>query len=301
MEIHFKDFIDYNKRIGKLLIFGVEGSGKTLLLTQIAIGKMLHGFEDCLKSYEQTDYYNSLGMHLDKNYEHCCFSNFDIKCLNTYMPDRRSYVCDPFKLGFFRDDYETDFYPPETLFVITEGFNYFNAYMYDKYHPTFISYLKTSRQAKIDWAVDSQELGDFCTKFRRICNRFIYLEKKTEEIKNIKGEVVGHKLFVVEWNAYRDVAVFEKTTKKQNCKEYTLILDQSIYGCYDTEFCKYLHIKGRENQKYHIEHHPEIKSIADIENNNVINFTPPPGFLLSSSKSKKQSRNDDFDDDIAEF
>lgn len=300
MEIYFKDFINYEKRIGKMLIFGIEGTGKTLLLTAIAIGKMLHGWSDCVKSYEHVDYYNSLGLHLSKNYEHCCFSNFDIKCLHTNMPDRRSYVVDPFRLGFFREDYNTDFYPPESLLCITEGFNYFNAYMYEKFHPTFISFLKTLRQARMDMVVDSQEIGDLCTKFRHICNRFIYLEKQTEPILNVKGEIVGHRLFVVEWNNYRDVDVFENSTKRQNCKEYELILDSVIFGCYDTEFCKYLHIKGRENQDFHIEHFPDVKSIEDIENSDIINFTPPPGFLNVKEKSSKPVDNINFED-LEEF
>lgn len=295
MEVQFDDFIDYNNRIGKILIFGVEGSGKTLLLTRIAIGKMLHGFDDCIKSYNQTDYYNSLGMRLMKNYEHCCFSNFDIKCVNTHIPDRRSYVVDPFRLGFYRDDYETDFYPPESLLCITEGFNYFNAYMYNKFHSSFISFLKTLRQARMDMVVDSQELGDFCTKFRHICNRFIFLDKKVEEIKNLKGQVIGHKFFVVEWTNYRDVDVFESSAIRQNCKEYTLIVNGLVYGSYDTEFCKFLHIKGRQNQQYHIEHFPEIRSVEDIENSTIINFSPPEGFLTNNKACKQEVLND-FED-----
>lgn len=300
MEIHFKDFIDYDKRLGKTLIVGLEGTGKTLLLSRIAIGKMLHGFEDCAKSYVQTDYYNSLGMHFSKNYKHCCFSNFDIKCVNTIMPDRKSYVVDPFRLGFFREDYETDIVPPEALVCITEGFNYFNAYMYNKFHPTFIAYLKTCRQARIDFVSDSQEFGDFCTKFRQICTRFIYLEKETEPVYDAKGKLVNHKLFVVEWNNYRDVNVFVKTNKRQNCKEYELLLDMPCWGAYDTEFCKYLHLKGRQSQDYRIEHHPEIKSVDDIESSSVINFTPPTGFL-STVSSGKRGKDEDLDDDMDEY
>lgn len=301
MEKQFDDFIDYTKRIGKMLIFGVEGSGKTLLLVAIAIGKMMHGWEDCVKSYEQVDYYNSLGLHFSKNYDHLCFANLDIKCLGTTIPDRRSYIVDPFRLGFYRDEYDTDILPPEALVCITEGFNYFNAYMYDKFHPTFISFLKTLRQARMDMVCDSQELGDFCTKFRHICNRFIFLEKKTEPIFNIKGEIVGHKLFVVEWNNYRDVDVFESSAKRQNCKEYTLILNTVIYGCYDTEFCKFLHLKGREQQDFKIEHFPDVKSIDDIENSNCINFTPPTGFLSNSQKQKPVKAVDDLFNDIEEY
>lgn len=300
MDLHFKDFINYDKRIGKMLIVGLEGTGKTLLLSRIAIGKMLHGFEDCVKSYGQTDYYNSLGMHLSKNYQHCCFSNFDIKCVNTIIPDRKSYVVDPFRLGFFREDYETDFYPPESLFCITEGFNYFNAYMYNKFHPTFIGYLKTGRQARIDMCADSQEFGDFCTKFRQICSRFIYLEKETEPIFDAKGILVNHRLFVVEWKNYRDVNVFLKNGTRQNCKTYELLLDMPCWGSYDTEFCKYLHLKGRERQDYRIEHHPEIRSIDDIESASVINFTPPAGFL-SATTNVKNRKNEDLEEDLDEY
>lgn len=301
MEKHFKDFIDYDKHIGKILIVGLEGTGKTLLLSRIGIGKQLHGFEDCVKSYAITDYYNSLGMHLSKNYNHCCFSNFEIKCVNTIMPDRKSYVVDPFRLGFFRDDYETDFFPPETLHCITEGFNYFNAYMYNKFHSTFISYLKTGRQAHISFAVDSQEFGDFCTKFRQICNRFIYLDKEVEHVYDSKGNLSNHKLFVVEWRSYRDVNVFMKTGKRQNCEEYVLYLDMPCFGSYDTEFCKYLHLKGRENQDYRIEHHPVIHTLEDIESNSIINFSPPDGFLYSSNQKKNFVEDEEDSDDDMPF
>lgn len=42
MKIKFKDFIDYNKRVGKMIVSGLEGAGKTLLLARIGVGKMLH-------------------------------------------------------------------------------------------------------------------------------------------------------------------------------------------------------------------------------------------------------------------
>ena len=115
--IKFKDFINYEKRIGKMIITGVEGSGKTMLLTRIGVGKMLHGQQDCWKSYDVVDEYNAMGFNFSKNYEHLAFSNIDMNCAGTYIPDRKVYRCSPYRIGLFDEDFETIPYPPYSLFV----------------------------------------------------------------------------------------------------------------------------------------------------------------------------------------
>lgn len=305
-EIHFKDFINYDKPIGKMLIVGItEGAGKTLLLTRICIGKMLHGLEDCYKSYAWVDDYNKLGYKFSKNYEHLCFTNFNINCLGTTIPDRKTYVCDFYRIGYFDPNYYTDFYPPGSLFGMTEAKNYLDSYLWKMFPRRFVSWLKTMRQARYDMVADTQVSTDICTAYKRICGRFIYLYKACEEILDSKGNLKGHKLYVIEWNDYRDVELFEKSTKKQNCKEYVLIIDDvegGLYDNYDSYYCRFLHLKGRENQDFRIEHFPEIKTIEDIEYfSENFGFEMPEDFLKTKHLNKEKEKDIDNFEDIDEL
>ena len=297
-ELKFEDFINYDKRIGKMLIAGDEGTGKTLLLCKIGKGKMLHGFWDCCKSYDEVNEYNRLGYNFSKNYEHLCFANFDINCKGTEIPGRRVYSFNPYRLGFYDPNYITDFFPPFSLFCMTEGKNFLDSYEWNKFPNRYVSWLKTMRQARYDMVVDSQAFGDICTAYKKITNRFIYLHKECEEIKDGKGNVVGHKLFVFEFKHLRDVEYFERTTKKQNCDEYILIInDDFLYRNYDSRYCKYLHLKGRENQDFRIKHFPEIKTLDDVDNfAEEFGYTVPEGFYKSKNKDKKS-----LDDDLNEL
>ncbi|MBQ8207038.1 MAG: hypothetical protein IJZ77_06200 [Bacilli bacterium] len=287
MQKSFKDFINFNKRIGKMIISGDEGFGKTLLLVRIAIEKMMNGILDCPKSWEIVDKYNEYGFSFSKNYDHLLFSNFPINCQGTEIPNRENYVVNPFKLGYYDENYETDIFPPYTLMCITEGKIYFDAYEWEKFPMRFVSYIKTMRQAYLDLVVDTQYFGDICTPLRRITNRFIYLTKECEPIKDSKGNVVGHKLFVIEWKNNRDVELFEKTSKKVNCEEYELIIDMCVFDNYDSHFCKFLHLVGRALQDFRIEHFPKIRTIEDIENFcKEFGYTPPENFYKSNKKKK---------------
>ena len=270
-----------------MIISGEEGTGKTLLLTMIAIGKMLHGIQDCWKSYKEVDKYNKLGFHFSKNYKHLCFSNIDINCLGTYIPDRKVYRCNPYRLGLFDKLFKTDFFPPYSLFCITEAYNVFNAYLYNKFRDSFKGFIKTSRHGKYDMVLDTQYFGDICTIFRRICNRFIYLHDDVEMIKDREGIVVGHKLHVTEWTSNRDVEYFESSSNKKNCKEYELMIHKCLFKNYDTEFCKYLHLLGRENQDFLIENFKKIEKIDDLDNfGEEFGMTPPDGFFMGGRKNE---------------
>jgi len=309
MQIKFRDFINYDKRIGKMIISGDEGCGKTLLLTRIGIGKMLNGLNDCFKSFKIVDEYNKLGYQFTKRYEHLCFSNFDIKCVGTSIPNRKVYSFNPYRLGLYDKKYHTDFYPPFTLFCMTEGKNYLDAYLWDKYPQRFVSFLKTMRQARYDMVVDTQYFADICTPFRRITNRFIYLYKECEEIRDTNGLLIGHKLFVYEFSKNRDIELFERTAHKQNCIEYELIIDDvenGLYNNYDSYYCRLLHLRGRYGQDFNIKTFPVIKSVDDIEQYaEEFGFDMPEGYL--KTKSTKTKDKDDVmsslpnDDDFSQY
>ena len=296
----FKDFINYDKRIGKMIICGDEGSGKTLLLTAILVGKMLHGLEDCWKSYEVVDEYNSLGMNLSKNYDHLAFSNFPVNCKETNIPMRKVYRCNPYRLGLFDKLFPTDFFPPYTLFGITEGYNVFNSYLFNKFRDGFKGFIKTSRHGKYDMVIDTHTFGDICTLFKKICNRFIYLQNEVEHIKDKEGNVCGHRFSVIEWKHLRDVEVFERTTKKQNCEEYTLEVDKCYFENYDTEYCKYLHLIGRKHQDFLVENFSDFSSVEEFEDLlEEFGMVAPDGFFLGKGNKKVVEEIEEDDEDVS--
>ena len=127
---------------------------------------------------------------------------------------------------------------------------------------------------------------------------FIFLYKECEHIYNSKGERIGHKLFVREFKRWQDAEKYDQTLKIENCEEYELIIDLDMFPCYDSKFCRYLHLYGRELQDYVIEHFPDIKDLDDVEelvkNYGII---PPDGFFKTKKvENKPKKENVSFDD-----
>ena len=83
------------------LIFGPRGRGKDLLCTKFGLEKMLNNLDELYYSKENVSYFNSLGYNFTTNYEHLLFSNIEINCSGTYIPMRKSYVLNPYKLGLY--------------------------------------------------------------------------------------------------------------------------------------------------------------------------------------------------------
>lgn len=284
----FDKFIDYDNRIGKMVVTGVEGSGKTMLLARIAIGKMLHGLQDCWKSYEKVEEYNSLGFNFSTNYEHLLFSNFDINCSGTIIPDRVNYKCNPFRLGLFTLNYDTDFYPPGALFCLTEGYNFLNSQLYDMFPESFKGWMRTCRQFDYDIVVDCHSFMDIFNQFRKLTTRFIHLYKKVEEIKNSHGQVVDHRLYVREFSNNVDAERYEQThIVDKSCKEYELTLGLFMYPCYDTTQCRYLHLEGRVDDDFTIEHSSPVTSVEDLTNiGEKMGILPPEGFFVNKYSNR---------------
>lgn len=293
MVVKFDDFIDYDKRIGKMIITGVEGAGKTMLLARIAIGKMLHGMEDCWKSYDRVEEYNALGFNFSTEYEHLLFSNFDINCAGTNIPDRVNYKCNPYRLGLFSPNYDTDFYPPYSLLCIMEGYNFLNSQMYDMFPENFKGWMRTCRQAGYDIVVDSHSFMDIFNQFRKLTKRFIHLYKEVEEIKDFEGNVIDHKLFIREFTNYVDAEKYENGSVVHNYKEYELRLGMFMYPCYDTEQCRYLHLEGREEQDFTIKQSSPVTSVEDLDHiGEKMGILPPEGYFVGKYQRGKSSKQD---------
>lgn len=302
MRIEFDKFMDLSKRQGKILICGEEGAGKTLLSTYIGVQKMLRGLEDCWKSFERVDEYNALGYHFSKNYEHLVFSNYDINCSDTHIPSFRSYVVDPFRIGLHCEDYYTDLFPAYSFFIITEGQIVFNSHKWANIRPEIRRYWETSRQADIELIVDTNQPNLVYNGIRGLFNRIFYLYQKTEPIYDKNNVCVGHKLFIKEFKRYQ---WFDQYMENHNenlvFQTYELILRKCMYENYDSKQCRYLHLKGRKDQDYTIEHFPEISTVEDVENFvDTFGMVDPDGYYISGNKNLNKNVKkveDDIDDE----
>lgn len=284
-----EEFINVNDRAGKILVFGLEGSGKTLLLSAIAIQKMLNCQMDILDSYSKVDELNSMGYSFSQDYEHLVFSAFiKINCSGTNIPDLESYKLNPFKLGLSMPDYETDFYPPGAWFFIPECQRVFNSYMQDYLRPEVSAMFETSRQAGYSLIMDCQRPMLIAKNIRDITNRFIRLYKPCTHELDKDGNVCGHNLYVHEFHSNKDVEVWDSTGVEQNYEEYTLHLTKCYFDNYDSYFFRYFHLKGRSEQDFTIEKWPDITDIDDVEAlTDEAGMTPPEGYYKKKSDLKK--------------
>ncbi len=293
MEKTFKEFIDVSKPIGKIFICGLEGFGKTLLLSTIAVQCMLNGMNDCFKSFDVVDRYNNYGFKFTKNYDHVVFVAFiGINCAGTAIPDRVSYDFDPFHFALFCDDYDTDIYPPYSRLFVPEGQRVWPSYKAEQIRSEVYGNMETGRQAKFDLVFDAQRLMMVAKPIRDLCNRIIILEKKIEEIKDMSGKCVGHRLYIVEFGSNKEA---EQFVNNPNCKlgeHYTLRIDKCMYENFLSEYFEFMHLIGREEQDFRIVQHKEIETIEDI--NNMTSILMPEGYLVNSKTKKKKVENDDI-------
>ena len=299
-EKSFDEFIDVSKQFGKMLIIGLEGFGKTLLLSAIAVKVMLNGLNDCYKSYDVVDRYNNLGFNFSKDYEHLCFVAFiEINCKGTDLPSRVSYDFDPFHFALFCDDYETDIYPPYASLFVPECQRVWPSYKAEQIRPEVYGNMETGRQAKFNLVMDAQRLMMVAKPVRDLCNRIIRLDKKCEEIKNSKGEVVGHRLYIIEFNSNADAESYVNNGVKKNCEEYILRIDRCHYENFLSEYFEFMHLIGREEQDFRVVSHKEIESVEDI--NEMTSILMPEGYLVSKYKKKDKqtdsSNDDNFEDE----
>lgn len=303
MRISFDKFMDLSKRQGKVLICGEEGAGKTLLSTYIGIQKMLRGLQDCWKSYQQVDEYNALGYNFSKNYEHLVFSNYDINCFGTRIPSFRSYVLDPFRVGLFCSEYETDLLPPYAFLTVTEAQIAFNSHKWASIRPEVRRFWETSRQADIELIADTNQPNLVYDGVRKLFNRVIYLYQNVVEILDRDKIVVGHKLFIKEFRNYKLLEKYSETNNENLVlKTYELILRKCVYKNYDSKQCRYIHLKGRKDQDYRIEHFPEIESIEDVENfAKTFGAVAPDDYYLNSKANSKNNLNDEVVEQSEEF
>lgn len=283
MEKTFEEFLNVEDRIGKMLICGLEGYGKTLLLSYIAVEKMLIGQKECWKSWDVIDKYNQLGYNFSKDFEHLVFVAFiSVNCAGTKIPTRVSYDLDPFRMGLYDNDFDTDIYPPYSTLFIPEAQTVFNSYRQNAMRSAFFRYFETSRQARLSLVLDCQRPILIAKNVRDLVNRFIILTKPVEHLKNDKGEVIGHKLFIVEFKSNVALEAWIKTGNKVNGEEYTLVLNRKTFDNYDSYFFEYLHLKGREDQDFRIVERNSVTSVDDVEE--LIGMEAPEGFYKTSCK-----------------
>lgn len=271
------------------LIFGPRGRGKDLLCTKFGLEKMLNNLDELYYSKENVNYFNSLGYNFTTNYDHLLFSNIEINCSGTYIPMRKSYVLNPYKLGLYDKDHKTDLLPPYSLGIISEAQRVFNSYLAKKFRDSFFAFFETSRHYGLDFILNCQRPILIAPNVREIIDEFMYIEK-LEHKTDICGNVVGHIWHIIEWTDWQSLSAFLRTGNLTNCKKYIIENNKCLFENYDSYFFRYLHLKGRKKQDFKIEHFPSISSIEDIERfGDVFGLNMPLDFL----KSKETEFNEE--------
>ncbi len=296
---NFNEVFDLNKRLGKILIAGEEGSGKTLLSVCIAVGRMLRGPIDCWKSYERVEEFNKLGYKFSTDYEHLVFSNFEINCEGTKIPTFKNYDVDPFRIGLYCDEYQFDLFPPGTEFHLTEAHLIFNAYMWQYVRPEVTGYWTTTRQYDINLVADTNQPNKIVNTVRELFNRIFHLYDEVEHIFE-KGVCVGHKFKVLEFRNNMTYTQYLKTGKEDNCKKYHLLVNVCRWNNYFHDRCKILHLKGREFEDFCIRQFKPVESIEDVEAlSDSFGVIAPEGYYRKLSDfSKKKDKK--FEEELEE-
>ena len=275
-----------------IVVFGKRGAGKDLLCTHFAIPHMLNGMEECFSSYNEVDYYNSLGYKFSKNYKHLVFSNYEINCSGTSIPNRRSYMCNPFRVGLYSGDYKTDLFPPGSLFVWTEVQRVLNSHMAGFYRNEVSAFFETSRHYGVDFIFNTQRPKLILPNVRELVDSFIKI-KKLKHIKSLDGTVVGHIWYVIEWEDWADVEKYLNTKELINCREYEIKSDKCLFENYDSRFCRYMHLKGRKKQDFRVKEFPKMSTYEDVERyGDEFGLNVPEGFYKKKSEFKSRDEEE---------
>lgn len=268
-----------------ILIFGKRGSGKTLLLVDFAINKMLNGLWDCFDSHSQVNQYNSMGFNFSKKYNHLAFANIDINCSGTYIPFRRINSFNPFRFGFKSNDYKTFILPPNSLLCITEAQRVFNSNMAMFFRAEFLSAIETSRHYDIDFILDCQRPKLILPSVRELVDTFICV-KGVKHIKDLKGNVICHEWSLIEFEDWSNVERYLSTGDLSGRKQKTYRNNRCLFSNYDTTFCKWLHLQGRKEEDFYLHKFPYISSLEEVEKfNDNYGLSVPNGFYVKRSGS----------------
>lgn len=273
--------IDFSKS-QRIMIWGLPGRGKTLLLTDLCIRGMIETFYMVDDVFDEIDELNEIGYHLNKNFEHLIFSNYDVNSDGSDIPDLKCYKVNPYKLGL-KGKFETQCFPMGSSFFITELQNYYPATMNDYIRPEILRFWQTSRHYDLSLYGDVQRPIDIAKKIRDLFDIFIECVSVEEIIK--ENRIVGHKWKLLIIENSRQLEEYLKSNNVKLCKEVIYISDECRYYNYNSKFCRLLHLKGRENEQFYIEH---------FGFNDDDLFTEPNGYFIKNV-SRAINVNEDYE------
>ena len=268
------------------MYWGLRGHGKTLHLVYDAIYNSMNcNILDLYDSKDQVKNLNSLGYNFSSNYEHLCFSNLDINSGGSPVPGLRSYKVNPFKIGMPDCKFDTDIFPPGSVFYVTEAGTYWPSSMDNYIDPGVVKFFQTSRHYGVDFVIDCQRPMDIAKKIRDLCDEYIECVDVVHVVDS-DGVVCGHKWTLRRIVGSRVLEEYLRTNNKALCEEYTEYCPVCLFDNYDSYFCRMLHLVGRQNQDFKLVHFGE-EDDSDI-------LTPPPGYFIQRA-SLVESKSDDVE------
>lgn len=242
---------------------------------------MFQSIDLVFDTYDEIDTYNSCGFNFSKNFEHLCFANFDINTDGGIVPDLRSYKVNPYKLGL-NGKFKTDIFPPNSMFFMTEFQNYAPSNMDQYIRPEYRQFFQTSRHYGLSIFVDTQRPTDVAKCIRDLFD--VFIECVSVENLYYNGVCIGHKwkLRIIENSRFLED--YLKSNDNKLCVEIYHKSDRCYFNNYNSEFCRDLHIRGRENQDFKIEH------FGNGGDDDIL--SQPDGFFI-----KKSDRANSFEED----
>jgi hypothetical protein len=231
--------------VGICIIFAPPRTGKTCFLTHLLNTYAFDRNRQKLMSNE-IENFNKGGFNLSYG-KHVCYSNYDITFKKFLYSQRKSYVINPFKLGFWNPYVETTFIRPFSVIGITEGQKYFNSRM-SRYYPAWQSrFFEQCGHNNLLFLIDVQRPNLIDINLRDL-SKFI-------EIVSLKKIYKGSKISKMIWtikfiDSSQLLDKYLNEGKIMNLPTMEITADYDVFKLYNSQNCKPKFFEGHLDQDF---------------------------------------------------
>ena len=270
-------------------ICGVPGSGKTLLLTHLAIQEMLAGINAYRVAKKEIAVLNSSGYNLDyPPQKHLVYADYDI----SLSRKRSSYAISGYELGKPNPYFYTRFLPVGSKIFLDEAQRYYDSRMSKYLRDDVYQFFQIHRHNDYNIFFACQRLGTIDANIRALGQHFIIIDKldiKKDEFNSFSKITWYTTIFdscdVAEaYMLNRDKKEYHKVGKKEK-----IVVNYDVSRCYDSKSCKPLFYAGLEIANYEYYHNAgyslDLTSIAEYNQANA--FVAPVGYWKNTEYDKK--------------
>ena len=246
-----------------VIIFAPPGTGKTVLLTHLAVQTM---FDRARNKAMQLEIRKKQANGFDEIQTvpvHCVASNYDIVGHKFGCSPRYNRRINPFKLGVDNPYVKTHYNLPYEAIFITEAQKYLNSRMsrlfprwqsewYEEHrHNDLDIYLDTQRPMLID--VNIRELASFI--------EVVSLKKHTDAFGKI-DKLVWTVRYIDNSQLF-DKYMSSGKTDKSCYREDKITANYNVFNCYSSQSCKPKFYKGHFSEDYDLQYFEPTEETAE--------------------------------------